>query len=109
MFVTYKYCLLVLVTLTITSCGNSGPPNPNPNWGNCYNSAYIRNHPEHSRVDDPVFTFLGNVYVRKEVLECRNEFIQWLRESHISQLRQLQAEFISCYIETDGSEKCLGR
>jgi hypothetical protein len=104
-----KFGIAILLCIGLLGCGKSGPPEPNSRWGPCYNSAYVNNHPTHSRVGDPIFILAGEVYIRSEVLVCKDEFVRWVYSEHEDLLSQESAKIISCYIATNGSESCLGR
>lgn len=79
---------------------SSGPPDENSRWGACYNEIYIRNHPDESKVDDPVYILGSTPYIREEVFACKEEFAAWIQtvDEHSDQYKKASATMITNYL-----------
>lgn len=90
-----------------TSYGLWGPTTSNDKWGNCYNEAYKRKYPNHGAVGDPIYLWGNSVNVRSEIMECKNEFKQWIRdEGQKTDTNRMYSKILLCYINTGDRDYC---
>ena len=96
----YSVLALLMGSLYLYSSRDEGPPKLNEQWGACYNSQYAKNHPSHSKVDNPVYVLMDQPYVREEVYPCMDEFAEWIQSpaSQSSQWTKAMSDAISIYL-----------